>query len=229
MADNHWEEPLADATVDQRIKRLERMAESVRELQEEDGRLTAGVKRLGDNTEALTKVLRAVDDQARSIARVDKRTEAVETKAVRAEERAHAERKAFVRRAYLAAALTSAFALIAVIGGAWLTDAHLQRCLIDGPISSDTEQMCDVTFPGHDHRSGESIQDILTERTVQVRAGCERDNQRVRINISQTERLRQLVTDPRVAAALDATLADFRAILVDCEKAYPLAHEAGRR
>lgn len=227
VADRTWEEP-GEGDLNDRLQRLERMAAGWRDQELEGGRLSAGVEQLGVSTAALTQVLLAVDEQARNIARVDRKAEQV---AFTAEERAataHIERKLFLRRTYLAALATMVLTVGAVIGGAWLTDKHLQDCVLHGPKNAAERAFCNTTFPGHDHPEELSLDELLAAGSAnQLRAvlaqrdGCERVQARVRIEIEKERAL--AVTDlPETRAAHARAAASLEPTLIDCDAEYPL-------
>lgn len=232
----------SEPSVEQRLAALENFASELADTHERDERLVSGVERLTDETGALNRVLTQVDAQQRELQRIGKEASEAKKESSSANRSAEAsafaaeaaratasiERRMFLRRLYASAAAVITAVILAVIGGAWLTDAHLQNCLIDGPRGADETRFCNVSFPGHDHPEGESIEGLILQQTLQVRAGCERDNARVQASISQTNKVRALAGSPAVQAALDETIQDFEELLVDCDAAYPLPHKEVR-
>lgn len=222
--------------LEQRVEALEALAIEYAEAAQQESNLLSGVNRLGSEVGGLNAILTQVDEQQQLLAQFGRVAHAAKAESSSANRNAEAsafaaeearatakiERKLFLRRLYTSLGTAVVVAVAAVIGGAWLTDRHLQKCLIDGPTTDDQQNVCNVTFPGHDHPQGESIQAILLRQVEASRAGCERDNVRVRTNISQTEQILALMPPGRGRTTLEQTVRDFQEIITDCDAAYPL-------
>lgn len=219
-----------DDLVGQRLTALEERANEADRKTAIDERLADSVDRLSGETASLHTVLRKVDDQQRHLSRLD---EAVDEKAskgavidvVRENKR---ERRRQLKRVYILVGLGLLIALSASVGGAWLTDKHLQDCVLHGPDSAMEERFCGITFPGHEHPPEISLEGLLArslENQINAvratRMGCERAQQRVKIEIDKERRLAEVDTEAARTAHASAAVA-LEATLIDCTTQYPL-------